>query len=241
MERGDTPMRDEVLRPGDLCWAGLVGGARPPHSPPPQRPPACLGRAGGVRDDGGRLIGDPLSRGGPDLLRPEGTLAEEDLGGLADMGEMRGAIMVLDDDLDADSHLVQVTLDEALLVAALLLLAADDEEVLAWVLSFPSVLTAFSYLTCVRVNSSEIFFTWRRTAVEGRMLPLALSSFLYSLAVFFHPLLVMLLLLLLLLLWLTLEVLGSGSNDGGSRPRAPPSPPALRLKKSIGGRISMLL
>lgn len=188
------------------------------------------------------MTGDPPSRGGPDLLRPEGTLAEEDLGGLADMGEMRGAIMVLDDDLDADSHLVQVTLDEALLVAALLLLAAEDEEEddLVWVLSFPSVMTAFSYLTCVSVNSSEIFFTWRRTAVEGRILPLALSSFLYSLAVFFHPLLLMLL-LLLLLLWLTLDVLGSGSKDGTSRPRAPPSPPALRLRKSIGGRISMLL
>lgn len=75
------------------------------------------------------------------------------------------------------------------------------------------------------------------------MLPLAFNSFLYSLAVFFHPLLLLLLLwlLLLLLLWLTLEVLGSGSKDGVSRPRAAPSPPALRLKKSIGGRISMLL
>lgn len=126
LERGDTPIR-EVLRPGDLCGAGLVGGARPPHSPPPQRP-ECLGRAGGVRDDGGLLTGDPPSRGGPDLLRPLGTLAEEDLGGEADMGEMRGAIMVFDDDLDADSHLVQVTLEEAPLVAPLLLLAAEEEE-----------------------------------------------------------------------------------------------------------------
>lgn len=238
-ERGDTPVREEVLRPGDLLGAGLVGGARPPHSPPTPQRPECLGRAGGVRDEGGLLTGDPPSRGGPDLLLPQGTLAEVERGGEAVMGEMRGAIMVLDDALDADSHLVQVTLDEVLLVAALLLLAAEEEEeeeVLVWFLSFPSVPpTAFSYLTCVIVNSSEIFFTWRRTAVEGRMLLLALSSFLYSLAVFFHPL------LLLLLLLLALEVLGSGSRDGVSRPRAPPSPPALRLRKSIGGRISMLL
>lgn len=129
LERGDTPVREEVLRPGDLCGAGLGGGTRPPHSPPPpQRPPECLGRAGGVRDDGGLLTGDPPSRGGPDLLRPQGTLAEEDLGEEADMGEMRGAIMVLDDDFDADSHLVQVTLDEVLLVIALLLLTTKEEE-----------------------------------------------------------------------------------------------------------------
>lgn len=129
LERGDTPVKEEVLRPGDLCGAGLVGGMRPPHSPPPpQRPLECLGRAGGVRDVGGRLTGDPPSRGGPDLLLPEGILAEEDLGGLADMGEIRGAIMVLEDDLDADSHLVQVTLDEEPLLVALLLLAAEGAE-----------------------------------------------------------------------------------------------------------------
>lgn len=128
LERGDTPVREEVLRPGDLCGAGLVGGTRPPHSPPPPQRPECFGRAGGVRDDGGLLTGDPPSRGGPDLLRPLGALAEEDLGAKADMGEMRGAIMVLDDDLDVDSHLVQVTLDEVPLVIALLLLATDEEE-----------------------------------------------------------------------------------------------------------------
>lgn len=44
--------------------------------------------------------------------------------------------------------------------------------------TIPFVPTDFSYFVCISVNSSEIFLTCRRTAVEGRMLPLALSSFL---------------------------------------------------------------
>lgn len=124
LERGDTPVKEEVLLPGDLCGAGLVGGARLPHSPPPPHRPECLARAGGVREDGHFLTGDPPSRGGPDLLLP---LAEEILEGEALMGETRGAIMVLDD-LDTLSHFVQVTLEEEFLASVLLLLATEEDD-----------------------------------------------------------------------------------------------------------------
>lgn len=101
------------------------------------------------------------------------------------------------------SHLEHVILVNTFLADLegenLLLLVIERETVVGvvafeWFLSFPPpVLSppapdALSNLVCVRENSSDIFLTCRRTAVEGLMFPLAFSSFLYSLVVRLHSL-----------------------------------------------------